>query len=155
IVALGGHSAGVQELEAAYLRCLCFSALPTLITAATTSFFAGRGASWTVLSINATGLIVNGLLVYAWIFGAWGFPAWGIAGAGWATVCGTSASALLSLVLLLRPMHRTEFRTLSSWLDPGLMRRLIYFGLPSGVHVALDVLAWTVFLFIVGRLGDA
>jgi MATE family multidrug resistance protein len=156
IVALGGHSAHLQELEATYLRCLCFSALPTLITAATTSFFAGRGASWTVLAINASGLLVNGVLVYAWIFGRLGFPAWGIAGAGWATVCGTSASASVSLILLLRPAYRAQFRILSGWRpDPALLRRLLHFGLPSGLHIGLDVLAWTVFLFIVGRLGDA
>src|SRR5262249_30400356 len=45
LVALGGHTQRLQELEATYLRILCFSALPTLVTAAGCSFFAGRGDS--------------------------------------------------------------------------------------------------------------
>jgi len=156
LAAAAGHSPHVQELEAAYFRCLCFSALPTLVVAATSSFFAGRGASWTVLAINCTGLLVNGVLCYAWVFGRWGFPAAGIVGAGWATVCGTTASATLACLLLLHRKYRQEFATLSGWrLDRALMGRLLRYGLPSGLQWALDGLAFTVFLFLVGRLGDA
>src|SRR5262249_10711292 len=86
LMVLGGHSAAMQELEATYFRCLCFSALPLLVNAAASSFFAGRGSSGVVLLINSAGLAVNVPLAYAWINGHWGFPALGIAGAGWATV---------------------------------------------------------------------
>lgn len=156
LAAAGGHSEHVQELEAAYFRCLCFSALPTLIVAAASSFFAGRGDSWTVLAINCTGLLVNAALAYAWIFGSWGFPALGIVGAGWATVTGTAASATLACVLMLQRKYRQEFGTLTGWrLDPALLHRLLLYGLPSGLQWALDGLAFTVFLLLVGRLGDA
>ena len=89
LVGLAGHTPEVQALEVAFFRCLCFAALPTLVVSAASSFFAGRGDSWTVLFINACGLVVNAVLDYAWIFGRWGFPAWGITGAGWATVAGS------------------------------------------------------------------
>jgi MATE family multidrug resistance protein len=155
IVALGGHSPHLQELEATYLRCLCFSALPTLVTAAVTSFFSGRGDSRTVLVINATGLFVNGVLAYVWIFGLWGFPVLGIAGAGWATVAGSSTSALLALTLMLRPAHRKAYGTGSAWRFEGeLFRRLLRFGVPNGLLTALDTLAFTAFMFLVGMLGD-
>jgi MATE family multidrug resistance protein len=156
IMALGGHSAPIQALEAAYLRCLCFSALPTLVVAALGSFFAGRGDSWTVLLINGVGLAVNAPLAYAWIFGHWGFPAAGIAGAGWATVVGSLTSAVLALVLFFRPRYRKAYQTGSGWrLDAELFRRLMRFGAPNGVLYMLDALAFTVFLFLVGWLGDA
>jgi MATE family multidrug resistance protein len=156
LMSLGGHASHLQELEAIYFRCLCFSALPTLLCAAASSFFAGRGDSRTVLLINAVGLVVNGLLAYAWIFGAWGFPAWGIAGAGWATVAGTSVSALLAVALMLRTRYRTTYQTASGWrLDGELFRRLLRFGIPNGLLAALDILAFTLFLFLVGRLGKA
>jgi len=154
IVAVGNHSEELQGLEAVYFRCLCFAALPTLITAAATSFFAGRGDSKTVLVVNAAGLFVNAPLAYAWIFGAFGLPAWGIAGAGWATVVATTVSALLALVLFMRPHYRKEFATLAGWrFDARLFLRLLRFGLPSGVFVALDTLVFTVFIFLVGRMG--
>jgi MATE family multidrug resistance protein len=154
IVALGEHAAEVQELEVIYFRCLCFAALPTLVTAAATSFFAGRGDTKTVLLVNAAGLFVNAPLAYAWIFGYCGLPAWGIAGAGWATVVATSFAALLALALFLRPRFRQAFATGSGWrFDVRLFVRLLRFGLPSGVFAALDTLVFTVFIFLVGRMG--
>jgi MATE family multidrug resistance protein len=155
LAALGGHSASVQELEVVYFRCLCFAALPAAIVAASNSFFAGRGDSWTVLLVDAAGLSVNALLAYILIFGRAGLPALGIEGAGWATVAGSSTSAALSLALLFRPRYRIQFRTLAGWrFDADLFRRLMRFGFPSGLQLMLDVLAFTVFLFLVGRLGD-
>src|SRR5437899_1281680 len=109
LAAWGGHSSELQSLEAIFFRCLCWSALPALITAAANSFFAGRGDSWTVLYINAAGLLVTAVLDYAWISGHWGFPAWGIAGAGWATVVGMTVSAVVALALFLRRRYREEF----------------------------------------------
>lgn len=155
-VALAGHSPHLQELEAIFFRCLCFSGLPTLITAAASSFFAGRGDSRTVLIINAVGLATNAVLDYLWIFGHAGFPAWGIAGAGWATVVGMWASALLALALMFRPRYQREFATLAGWrFDAELFRRLMYFGFPSGLQSFLDALAWTFFILLIGRLGEA
>ncbi len=155
LVTLGGHTPELQALEAAYFRCLCFAALPLLVNAAVDGFFAGRGDSRTVLLLNAAGLAVNGFLAYALIFGRWGFPAWGIVGAGWATVLGSSTSAVLALCLMLLPRYRAAYRTGSGWrFDPDLFRRLLRYGLPNGLFVCLDTLAFTVFLFLVGRLGE-
>jgi MATE family multidrug resistance protein len=155
IVAWGGHAPAVQALEIEYFKPLCFAALPMLITASVNSFFAGRGDSWTVMIIDAAGLSFNALLAYAWIFGHFGFPALGIAGAGWATVAGSSVSALLGLVLMFRPRYRDEFATLAGWrFDRALFLRLLRFGLPNGLQWALEALAFTVFLFLVGRLGE-
>ena len=155
LVALGGHTPAVQEMEATFLRCLCFSALPTLIVSSVGSFFSGRGDSWTVLAINACGLAVNALLDYLWIFGRGGFPAWGIAGAGWATVIGASASACFALALFFRTRYREEYGTLSGWrFESDLFRRLMRFGIPNGLMWMLDALAFTVFIMIVGRIGE-
>jgi MATE family multidrug resistance protein len=154
LVALAGHSPELQVLEACYFGCLGFAALPTLVAAAVNSFFAGRGDSRTVLLVNGTGLAVNGVLAYALIFGAWGFPAWGIAGAALATMIGSLATALLALGLMLRPCHNATYQTWSGWrLDVVLMGRLLRFGLPAGLMVALDYLAFAAFLLLVGRLG--
>jgi MATE family multidrug resistance protein len=156
LAALAGHAPAVQALEATYFTCLCFAALPMLLSAATCGFFIGRGDTWTVLLINATGLAFNAVLAYAWIFGAWGFPRGGIAGAGWATVAGSSASALLGLVLFLRRRYRDEFHVPGGWrLDLPLFRRLLRFGLPSGAQVGLDVFAFALFTVFVGQMGKA
>jgi MATE family multidrug resistance protein len=155
ILALGGHTQGLERLETAYFQCLCFSALPMLISASVCSFFAGRGDSRTVLFINGTGLGVNAVWAYALIFGNWGFPVMGIAGAGWATVIGSSTSAVLALILMFLPRYQKQFATLAGWrFDPELFRRMMRYGIPNGLFAALDTLGFTIFLFLVGQLGE-
>ncbi len=154
LVAAGQHLPELQALEATYLRCLCFAALPMLVTASACSFFAGRGASRVVMVVNTTGLIVNGVTAYALIFGRWGLPAWGIAGAGVATVLGSSVSAVIALALLFLPRHDAVYATLSGFrFEPALFRRLMRYGLPNGLFAALDTLGWTAFITLLGSLG--
>src|SRR5207248_4024228 len=92
LIAIGGHSSALQALEAAYLRCLAFAALPMLVMGAVNGFSSGRGQTWTVLGIEAFGTAVNMGLALVLIFGRAGFPEMGIQGAGWATVAGSWAS---------------------------------------------------------------
>src|SRR5206468_3490885 len=134
IVALGGHAEDLQALEVIYFRCLCFSALPFLVVASASSFFAGRGDSATVLWINVAGLFVNGVTAYVLIFGLLGFAPLGIAGAGWATVLGTTTSAVVGMGLMFRPRFVRDFAIGRSWaFDRRLMTRLLYYGVPQGV----------------------
>jgi MATE family, multidrug efflux pump len=156
VIALAGHDPQLQSLEVIYFRCLCFSALPTLLVASASSLFAGLGSTRTVLFVNAMSLVVNGICSYLLIFGKLGFPEWGIAGAGWGTVIGTGAGALLALALMFRQHHRRMHATLSAWsFDRALFLRLLRFGGPNGAVIALETLAWTLFLNMVGWLGEA
>jgi len=156
LIAVGGHSAALQPLEVAYLRCLAFAALPMLVMAAVNGFFSGRGQTWTVLGIEAFGTIVNVALALVLIFGRLGFPEMGIVGAGCATAIGSWASALLAVGLLLRRRYREEFNTLSGWrLERELFGRLMKYGGPAGMQVFLDVLVFNFFVQLVGRLGEA
>lgn len=156
IISLGGHSEALQSLETAYLRCLAFAALPMLIMAAVNGFFSGRGQTWTVLGIEAVGTTVNVVLALVLIFGRAGFPEMGIEGAGWATVAGSWASALLAIGLFLRRRYRVEFATAAGWRpERELFGRLMKYGGPAGIQVFLDVLVFNLFVQMVGQLGDA
>jgi MATE family multidrug resistance protein len=156
LIAVGGHSPALQELETAYLHCLAFAALPMLLVAAVNGFFSGRGQTWTVLGIEAFGTTVNVILALVLVFGRLGFPELGIEGAGWATVGGSWASALLALALLLRRRYRTEFATASGWRpERDLFGRLMKYGGPAGMQVFLDVFVFNLFTQLVGRLGEA
>ncbi len=150
-----GHDPAVRTLEVAYFRILCFGAGPTLVGAATATLFTGLGRTRVVMWVNlscAAGF--NTLLSYAWIFGKWGLPAWGIRGAGWASVVTSLISAVVFLVLMFRASYRETYNTLRTWRPDGeLLRRLIRFGLPSGVQFMLDIAAFSTFLLLVGRLG--
>jgi len=156
LIAVGGHSTPLQALEVIYLRCLAFAAMPMLLMVAVNGFFSGRGHTWAVLGIEAFGMIVKATLALVLVFGLACFPELGIAGAGWATVAGTWASALLAVGLFLRRSCRERYATASGWRpEPELFGRLMRFGGPAGAQVFLDVLVANVFVQLVGRLGEA
>jgi MATE family multidrug resistance protein len=156
LIELGGHSTALQPLETAYLRCLSFAALPMLIMAAVNGFFSGRGQTWVVLGIEAFGTAVNVVLALVLIFGRAGFPELGIEGAGWATVAGSWASALLALALFMGPRYRSDFATVAGWRpERELFLRLLRFGGPAGSQMFLDVLVFHLFTQMIGRLGEA
>lgn len=155
-VGLGGHDPQMTGLEITYFRCLCFAALPMLIVVTVSGFFSGRGESWVVLWINIVGTLVNVVLDIVMIPGLYGVPEMGIAGAGWATVAGSWASALVALGLFFRQKFRIEYATLSGWRpERELTIRLLRFGGPAGLQFMLDVMAFTVFTIFVARLGAA
>ena len=155
-VALGAHDPSLQSLEIVYFRTLCFAALPILITATVGSFFAGRGSPWAVLLMNGVGTVVNAGLAYLLIFGLYGFPRLGIEGAGWATVVGSWAAAGTALVLFWQPKFRRAYDTLAGWHpERELFVRLMKYGGPAGLQMALDVFTFTIFTMIIGQLGKA
>ncbi len=175
LTSLAGHPEHIQQLEAIYLRCFAFAALPMLVMGAINGFFSGRGETWTVLLIEAFGTAVNVGLAVSLVFGEKGMtflddggavvlrvpgfpgaPELGIAGAGIATVIGSWAAALLALVLFLRPKFREGFATAAGWrFDRELFGRLMKYGGPAGLQVFLDVLVFHLFTQFVGKLGDA
>jgi multidrug resistance protein, MATE family len=156
LIALGGHSPRLQELQVVYLQCLAYSALPMLVMSAVNGFFSGRGQTWTVLGIEAVGTAVNVGFALVLIFGRAGFPTMGIEGAGWATVAGSWVSAILAVALFLRKKYRLDFATGTGWrLERDLFARLMRFGGPAGAQMFLDVLVFHLFVQLVGRLGPA
>ena len=149
-----GHPAAVAQAEATYSRILMLGAFPVVLMATLSTFFAGRGETRVVLLVNVVTTAVDTVLNYFWIFGKGGFPRAGVAGAAWSTVVAQALGALIYLVLIMRARHRRDYGTLSGWrLEPALLARLLRFGLPTGLQYCLEVLAFGLFLLIVGRLG--
>jgi MATE family multidrug resistance protein len=147
-----GHPAAIQAMEVEYFNALALSALPTALVAAISGFFIGLGKTKTVIGINFTGLILNAVLDYALIFGNWGAPAFGIAGAGYATGIATVGSVIYGLIILFQRRNRTEFSLMTQWrVRLSLLFQFLKFGIPSGMQWALEGLAFTVFLIVIGR----
>ncbi len=151
---LFGHAPDVQEMEIIYFRILLLGAPAVVVSNALSSFFSGLGRTWTIFWINFVATLINVVFDYWLIFGKAGFPRLGIAGAAWATVAAGTFPALAFLLLFVLPRNAREYGTLRGWrLDAGLFRRLLRFGAPSGLQVFLEVLAFTIFLAIAGKIG--
>lgn len=154
ILRAAGHGPDVLKAELSYYTILMIGSVTTPLSAALSSFFTGRGDTVTNMYVHMAGNLVNLLLDYAMIFGKWGFPEMGIRGAAWATViAGFVAPALFCGIYFRNPL-REEFDTVRWFrLEMGLLRRMVRFGVPSAVHLFLDVASFALFVLIVGRLG--
>lgn len=150
-----GHAPEILQHEIIYFQILCVSGPALLIATALSAFYSGRGKTWVVMLVDASVTCVNLVLDYLWIFGLGGFPEMGIVGAGWATTTALWLKCIIYFVLILRRDNRVTFHTLTGMrLDRKLFGRLLYFGGPSGVQVLLDVLGFTVFIVLMGRVGE-
>ncbi|MBN1844350.1 MAG: MATE family efflux transporter [Sedimentisphaerales bacterium] len=148
-----GHDPVHRQNEIIYFRIICFSAAPMLLSSSVAGFFTGRSKMWIVMAVNCGGTIVNLVLDYCWIYGHWIFPEWGIAGAAWATVASHCFTAAVFFALFLRAKYRRPFATLSGRrLSGDLLGRLLRFGAPNGVQFMLDMLAFNLFLILIGRM---
>ncbi len=154
LIATTDHDPRVKELEAAYFGSLSFAALPMLLVAVATGFFAGRGKSWTVLLVNSVGSLANAGFAYLLIARQAHDPVRAMAGAGYALTLGSWVAAVFGLGLLARHRYRAEFATLSGWrFDPALFGRFLKYGLPNGLQWMIEGLAFTAFILIVGNMG--
>lgn len=149
-----GHDPVVREHEVRYASLLMAGGFPIVLMATLASFFAGRGQTLIVLHVNLIVTGVNVVLDYLWIFGHLGFPRAGVAGAAAATVASHAVGCVPYLLLIARAEVRRTHATLSGWrFEPELFGRLLRFGLPSGLHWAIEIFAFGLFLVLVGRIG--
>lgn len=149
-----GHSPEVTEQEIIYFQILCLGGPGMVIAESQSCFYSGRGLTWVVMVVDLITTIINLMLDIVLIFGLWGFPEMGIAGAAWGTVVGFWLKAVIYYFLLRQESHRAAFHTQNWQLEPPLFRRLVYYGGPGGMQMLLDVAGFTVFVILIGRLGD-
>ena len=153
IFALSGHAVQLQELETIYFRILCQGAGIHLLGTALGGFFTGQGRTRVVMVANIVGMALNIPLDYCLINGVGFFPEWGIFGAGLATVISWTVITMILGLAALRNEH-AKFRLLADWgFRLKLWLRLLRYGLPSGIEFFVDILGFTAFVLIVGRLG--
>jgi MATE family multidrug resistance protein len=156
VFALAGHAPELQVHEVAYARVILAGGLPIVLMATLASFFAGRGQTIVILAVNVAATVMNAVLDYLWIFGHGGFPRLGVEGAALATVVSQAFGSVAYLAVILRREHRRRYHTLASWRpEPALLGRLLRFGLPAGLQFSMEILAFAIFMVIVGRLGTA
>jgi MATE family multidrug resistance protein len=151
---LAGHAPALRRYEVEYARTLLLGGFPVILMATVSTFFAGRGQTQAVLRVNVFATAVNVVLDYLLIFGRAGLPEMGVTGAALATILSQAAGSLVYLVVILKPEYRHAYGTLAGWRpEPGLVLRLVRFGMPTGLQYSLEMLAFALFLVIVGRIG--
>ena len=138
----------VLSRELSYYRILTAGGVAMFGQMAAASFFTGIGQTRLVFLVNVAGNLLNVFLDALLIFG-WRFvPALGIAGAAYATVAATAFQWAV-LALCVRPGAGPGGRKVVK-MAGGILR----YGVPSGAYSVLNILSFTVFVFVTGRVGD-
>lgn len=149
-----GHDESLQKLEATYFKILCFGAIGPILSAAFAGFFTGQGRTWPVMWVNMATTAINLILDYVLIFGVGPVQPMGIKGAAIATVIAGLSSIVMYGFLIFTPQNRKRFAIDTSWIwDTPFMKRFLGFGIPSGSHFFLEIMGFTAFILILGRLG--
>ncbi|MEX1097390.1 MAG: MATE family efflux transporter [Planctomycetales bacterium] len=151
IFALVGHDPAVQRLESDYFSIVCAGAMPITLSAVMSCFYSGRGKSLVVMWVNFAAVGVNAVLDAVLIFGPGPFPRLGMKGAAIATVAANVVSVIVYATLLLREREYPLWR--ERRFDPALFARIVRHGLPNGLQFLMDIASFSLFVFLVGRLG--
>jgi MATE family multidrug resistance protein len=150
-----GHSARIRSLEVTYFNILILGGGLVVLGSEMACFYTGRGLTWTVMIVHMAGATINIPLDYCLINGVGPFPELGIRGAAIATV---TAYATIVIILSLLIMSRNNRNRFGTWekraFDGELFRRLMRYGLPSGIQFFLEIFGFTFFIQMLGRLGD-
>lgn len=154
LFALLGHAPSVQVLEVEYFQILSLGGVFGLLQNTLACFYSGRGLTKQVMYANSIGVFVNIPLNYCLIFGVGPFPELGVAGAAIATVAAGAISAVIFAVWIFTKDNEERFgvRTERA-IDWKLMRRFFYYGAPGGVEFFVEMVAFTVFLGLAGRIS--
>jgi len=152
---LSGHAPEIIVLEKVYFRILMFSAAGPVFTAASSSFWNGRGKTVPTMLAVIIGAGINVILDYILIFGKFGFPEMGIEGAAIATAISSFIPGTILTIAAYTGKTAAEYRTRENFrFSKKLTARIIRFGFPAGLQIFMEVASFTIFIFIAGRLGN-
>lgn len=150
-----GHAPHIATMEAQYFQTLMFGAAAVVISTALSGFFSGREETVVIMKVDASTALLNIALDYIWIFGKFGFPEGGIVGAALATAVSSWVRAAIYLVLVLRRDRQNTFGFRGgASINVATLRRLIWFGGPSGLQTFVEMAAFSSYVLLVGQLGE-
>lgn len=150
-----GHAPSMRVHQIDYARIMLRGTFPVVLMVAFSTYFAGRGKTRVVLGVTVVATAVNVVLDWALIFGKFGFEAMGTVGAAYATIISQVIGALVYLALILRSPERMAHGFLNFRFEPKVFGRLLKLGVPSGLQPSLEILAFTLFMFVIGSVGVA
>lgn len=152
-----GHKSRIAGLESLYFQVMSVGTIAQLLAHTQQTFFIGQGRTRAVMVVDVIGAVLNVLLDWPFIFGVqmFGIAPGGIEGAAWATVVALWIKVFIYAWLMARPELRKEFGLDAiGRYDHAMMKRLLYYGCPSGFQFFVDVVGFTSFILLMGSLPD-
>jgi multidrug resistance protein, MATE family len=149
-----GHEPRLVRAESLYIQIVLAATVFKMIGTTFWQFLLATDRPVAVMLATAGGVAVNAAAAWAMIFGHLGFGKMGIAGAAWGQNVGVFVEMTLLICFATRPKVRRLYN-LGDWkLRWREMRTLVAVGLPSGLQITADVLAWSLFsVWVMARFG--
>lgn len=149
---LCGHAPSVVADEKAYYDILQLGGVFCILGAVLSGYFAGVGRTRIIGVATVLGNLSNILLDWMFIFGHCGCDAWGIRGAGWATALAAAVPCIILGTATLFDDGLRGRRVLTALrLRPTLLRQIVRYGFPSGLHQFFDCATFAIFVMLTGR----
>ncbi len=160
-----GHNPAQIEFEIPYFRIVCLGSVFFIMTNALMTFWNGRGKTWMVTVQELLSSLVNIVVNYVLIFGDdglesiglghWGIRDMGITGAAVGTVVSAVCGFVFTFAMFLSRKNRKRYNTLPRrFFFISLFKRVVKFGLPSGIQLCLDVTTFSVFIHLLALMGQ-
>ena len=149
LLALAAPGPEALALERDYFTITMLGSFSIYAQMAAASYFTGRGRTRLVFWVNFSGNALNVVLDPVLIF----VCGWGIGGAAVATVVSTLVQALVLGFVAERELRREGAPSTFA----GVRReaaRMLRFGVPSGAYTVLNLLSFTIFVFVTGGVGE-
>ncbi len=150
LLSLSAPSSSVLARENSYFTVLMLGAVFVYLQTASSAYFTGRGKTRIVFWVNLMGNVLNIALDPFLIFGWCGCPRLGITGAAIATVASTALQWLVLGLVLRHELAGTPKAVGSRQIAVRILR----FGVPAGCYTVLNILSFTIFVFVTGGVGE-
>jgi MATE family multidrug resistance protein len=157
LLSLTPVSREVVALEKQYFDMVTLGGVFLFGQMAASSFFTGLGRTRPVFWVNLGGNLLNIALDPVLIFGLCGMPKMGMAGAAYATVFSQAMQFVVLAAMAEIEARRAAYGETLVHDAPGCRRlffRILRFGLASGGYEIFNMLSFTIFVFITGKVGD-
>ncbi|RYD27508.1 MAG: MATE family efflux transporter [Verrucomicrobiaceae bacterium] len=155
LLPLLGQPPEVVERTPGFLLICAVSLIPALLTMTWKNHADALNRPWVPFWINLSAVGVNAGLNYLWIHGLAGFPAMGLNGAALATLTARLMAALAMLIWLRRSAALRPWTPRRWFVSCRLneFRSLLRIGVPAGLQLLAEVVAFAVSALMIGTLG--
>ena len=151
-----GHDEQLAGVEATYLRIMIAAAGLKMVQVVFGQFLLAIDRPVSVLAATLCGVSCNALAAWIFIYGKLGLPPMGIRGSALGQNVGVFVEMSVLILLACRKDIRLTY-CLSDWkFRWQKFRSILTIGLPSGVQIVADVLAWSLFsIWVMAPFGKA
>lgn len=150
-----GQSKEVVGMAVPYYLIQVFSLLPLMLFFSVKQFFEGIGNTKIAMIITIAANLINIGLNYVLIYGKLGFPALGLNGAGYATLISRIIMPVLFVWMVLKKPDLRAYLKLAyhSVIDKAKITRIAAIGLPIGLQLVIEVLAFSIGAIMLGWIS--